>query len=189
MARDYSQLRIRAAALAHRNGWASFHIPDNWISASLDACGEDTQRQRTRLMTLQRLAEVEGLGSVDFIKLDAEGGEPEVLEGAAGMVHSAEAPIWMLELSSEEAERSGHHPRELAEVFESAGQADYSAYAIDQEERLLRPLEVPDGGDFWFNALFVPAGRAERIPASWLAAPGVLPPQPTSAPTPQWSVA
>jgi hypothetical protein len=91
-----------------------------------------------------------------------------VLAGAPELLNSLDSPIWMVELSTEEAAQFDHDVSEVVEAFETADVADYTAYAIDQNEPRLSGLSLPESGEFWINALMVPAARADRIPARWL---------------------
>lgn len=165
----HSQLEVFPAALADRNGWADFYIPDNWISGSLNGGGDSADTQRTRLMTIDSFLQDREDQKVDFIKLDAEGGEPQVLEGARQTLDGPSAPMWMLELSTEEAEQFGHHPGDLIEAFTGTTEVQYEFYRIDQNDHTLHPLRIPDTDDFWFNALIVPESRHDRLPETWLA--------------------
>ncbi len=164
----HRQLHVHPLALGARKRQADFHVPQNWVSGSLAEVEEGADVQRTRVVPLDDYLEDIHVEGVDFIKLDAEGAEPLVLEGARQTLECRDAPLWMVELSTEEARRFGHRPDEVAEFFAAAGPC-YTPYLVDQQQHCLRPLALPDVEDFWLNALFVPEGRHERIPAEWLA--------------------
>jgi FkbM family methyltransferase len=168
LSEDYACLRVHPLALAAEEGEAEFHVPDNWISGSLGEVEEHSHTERTRVSPLDGLLRKHGVEQVDFVKLDAEGGEMDVLEGAAETLDAIGAPIWMLEFSSQEAEGFEHDPAELLEPFEAADEVNYRAYRIDSRARRLRPLEVPESDEFWFNAVFVPERRLDRIGECWL---------------------
>ncbi len=164
----HRQLHVHSMALGARERRADFHIPQNWVSGSLAEANETANVQRTRVAPLDDCVVELGAKRVDFIKLDAEGAEPMVLEGARETLDRPQAPLWMVEFSTEEARRFGHHPAEVAEFF-AAARPCYTPYLIDQQQHCLRPLALPDKDDFWLNALFVPEARHKRIPAEWLA--------------------
>jgi FkbM family methyltransferase len=164
----FAQLRVHRAAVSAEKGHAEFYIPDNWISGSLAA--EDTENATCHRVPTTPLAEALRTRRVDFVKLDAEGAETQVLAGAANIVDQARAPIWLVELSSEEAAQFGCHPSEILEIFRRASRARYFAYGIDQKQRCLTPLRLPDEEPFWLNGLFVPARRLGRLPERWLPA-------------------
>lgn len=168
LAERFAQLRVHNAAVSAEKGHAEFYIPDNWISGSL-AADENEDATCHRVQTTP-LSEALRTRHVDFVKLDAEGAETQVLAGAANIVDQARAPIWLVELSSEEAANFGCHPSEILEIFQSAHRARYSAFGIDQKRSCLTPLELPDQEPFWLNGLFVPSRRLGRLPARWMPA-------------------
>jgi FkbM family methyltransferase len=165
MARDYPRLSVHAAAAGAEASYLDFYIPDNWISGSVMPAEDGAQRHRVEVCALDERV---GPESPDFVKLDAEGAEMAVLAGAKKLLNSADSPIWIVELSTEEAAQFDHDVSEVVEAFEAADVADYTAYAIDQNEPKLSPLSLPESGEFWINALMVPAARAGRIPQRWL---------------------
>jgi FkbM family methyltransferase len=165
LAGDYPQLTVHRAALGARSGEADFFIPDNWISGSCRPTEESARHYRVPMARLDRALPKRP----DFIKLDAEGGEMEILAGGRSILDAPDAPVWMVELSTEEARAFGHEVPDLVNEFLQAGRAKYKAYRIDPDRDLLRPLELPDAEDYWMNALFVPAARAGRVPQKWLA--------------------
>ncbi len=168
IARKHPQLEVRTEALSDQNDWSTFYITDNWISGSLHAEHQEAEEQRTKMVTLDTFLADSNHNTIDFLKLDAEGAEPQVLDGAARTLDRPDAPIWLLEMSSDEADKAGHHPADILSCFADASNANYRAFAISQEEHSLEPLTVPDRGDFWFNALIVPESRLGRLPESWL---------------------
>jgi FkbM family methyltransferase len=168
LGRRFPQLRAHSLALGANNDRRSFHIPDNWISGSLQPASDGTETQETLVLNLDDFLQMLEVGTVDFIKLDAEGGEMDVLQGAERTLRRADAPIWMLELSTEEAARFGHHPAELLGVFERSENPPYRAYVIVRDGQKLKPMKIPDSDEFWFNALLVPENRSDRLPPDWL---------------------
>ncbi len=163
----HRQLHVHSMALGARERRADFHIPQNWVSGSLAEANETANVQRTRVAPLDDYVVELGVKRVDFIKMDAEGAEPMVLEGARETLERPDAPLWMVEFSTEEASRFSHHPSDIVEFFASAGH-HYTPYLIDQQQHRLRPLALPEEDDFWLNGVFVPEARHERIPAEWL---------------------
>jgi len=162
--RDHPQLVVHVAAVGDHDGQIDFYIPDNWISGSCRPASENAQRRRATMTTLTSAS----IPSADFIKLDAEGAEMDVLAGAGAILDSREAPIWMVELSTEDARRFGRDPADVVGVFQRASRADYACWRIDQDRPRLEPLELPRAGDYWMNALFAPRSRRSRIPSDWL---------------------
>lgn len=168
LARECPYLTVHPVALSDREGESEFFIPDNWVSGSLRRGGESARSCRVEVARLDDVLSERP----DFIKLDAEGAEMEVLAGARETLDAPDAPIWMVELSTREARPFGHEICELVDLFRQAARARYDAYRIDPDQPRLFPLELPSDGDFWMNALFVPAGRRDKVPARWFAPRG-----------------
>lgn len=165
LARGHRRLTVHAVALDEEEGHADFYIPGNWISGSRMPGDGDADRCRVRVARLDRSL----VGAApDFVKLDAEGSEMRVLRGAGRILDDAAAPIWMVELSTEEARHFDHDVADVVDTFRSAKRAEYTAYRIGPRRKRLHPLELPASGDFWINALFVPAARRDRISDRWL---------------------
>jgi FkbM family methyltransferase len=164
LSQEYPNLTVHAVALGDKDAETVF-IPDNWISGSCKSGDDSAKRFRVRMARLDDVLP----GRPDFVKLDAEGAELAVLSGAQAILDAQDAPIWMVELSTEEAKPFGHDVSEVVDRFIGARRAEYSAYRIDPDEASLIPLKLPSSKDFWINAVFVPALRRDRIPSHWLA--------------------
>ncbi len=76
--RDVSGATARDAVVWNEDGEVDFALAPDRADSSVFAEGP---RIRKRAVTIESLAREEGLASIDFIKCDAEGAEPEVLEG------------------------------------------------------------------------------------------------------------
>jgi FkbM family methyltransferase len=90
----YERLRPRDTAvcglIGRDNGEIDFHVVDRLhglsttredVARKAQAFGAGYQTVRMPVMTLARLCESHGLGSIDFLKIDVEGGEGDVLAG------------------------------------------------------------------------------------------------------------
>jgi FkbM family methyltransferase len=165
LSQECPNLTVHAVALGDKDGETDFFLPDNWISGSCKPSDESAQRYRVWMATLDDTLPARP----DFVKLDAEGAELAVLSGAQTILDAQDAPIWMVELSTEEARPFGHDVSELVDCFLGARRAEYAAYRIDPDEASLVPLELPSSKDFWINVLFVPASRRDRIPQRWFS--------------------
>ena len=62
--------------------------------------------------TIDHFIEEEGITNVDFIKIDVEGNEKAVLEGAYVTIKK-ERPLIYCELLRKHAKRFGYHPNEV----------------------------------------------------------------------------
>src|SRR5262245_35677095 len=90
----YERLRPRDVAVrglvGAERGEADFHVVDRLhglstiredVAQTAPSFGVDYQTRRVPVMTLAQLCESHGLGAIDFLKIDVEGAERDVLVG------------------------------------------------------------------------------------------------------------
>jgi FkbM family methyltransferase len=82
----------------------------------------------TPITTLDRFVNTNNLKSIDLIKMDVEGAEVEVLEGARNVLGSY-VPRLVLEVNAITLARSGHRPRDLVLLLRDYG---YTLFRIDR---------------------------------------------------------
>jgi FkbM family methyltransferase len=123
-------------ALSSEAGEATLRIPlREWDSLShLDFGGEDDSRWRSQRVSLFRMDDIVQ-EPVGFVKIDVEGHEREVLEGALRIIGS-DKPVFLIEI--EERHRSGS-VADIASFMESRG---YRSHFVDGE--LIRPIREFD---------------------------------------------
>ncbi len=80
------------------------------------------------------------IGKVDFVKLDVEGAEREVLLGAQGLLGSASRPVILAEVQDLRTEPWGYPAREIVNILDRAG---YEWFRILDDGRLA-PIEIHD---------------------------------------------
>jgi FkbM family methyltransferase len=101
-ANGYDHVRLVRAALAGQNGRASLQLsPDNTGDNSLVAPAPRSSArtvETVETMTLDSYLSSEGSG-VDVIKMDVQGGEPQVLDGATATLASSPDVILFTEVS------------------------------------------------------------------------------------------
>jgi FkbM family methyltransferase len=96
---------------------------------------------------------------VAFVKVDAEGGELGVLEGATTLIEAAQPPIWVIEMSVITARAFGWHPNDLLARLEAG--TLYDCYGIDERDGSLVSITEFGEGEAGANVLCVPrAGRS-----------------------------
>jgi FkbM family methyltransferase len=97
-----NNVEIESCALGNSGGDTDLFVVDgsrDWgNSLRPPAVPEPTRRVRVRLRKLDDLLAVRGLEKVDFIKLDAEGGELAVLQGARKLLQTAPRPAILAEV-------------------------------------------------------------------------------------------
>lgn len=91
--------------------------------------------------TLDDYAQANGIGRLDLLKCDVEGGELEVLKGAVVLLNKHDAPIVLIELNSETARQFGHTKQDIMRTLEQAGYARFFEIA---NARSLRRVRRPE---------------------------------------------
>jgi FkbM family methyltransferase len=93
------------------------------------------------LSTLDIIVDSRFLDKKIFIKIDVEGAEYQVLEGAKGLLQRKPKPIWVVEITFNEYHPSGLNPHFL-DIFDLFWQNGYEARTADINNKLIRPLDV-----------------------------------------------
>jgi FkbM family methyltransferase len=168
---------VLTAAGGNRSGVETLYVPvrsGRAVSAlsSLASDGRDSAKDRA-LPTVVLAIDQLDLADVDFLKIDVEGFEPEVLAGAAGTIERC-APVILIE--AEERHRSGA-PTTIADQLLAAGYAGFFVYdglVLDVQDfdpaKHQRVDDIPQvtqlgSGRYANNFLYVPS-RSSR---EWFA--------------------
>jgi FkbM family methyltransferase len=126
--------RVHQLALSNETGQASFFIPLAEDSSELHLAGNlknsHSQFERQSVIKVEvRTLDSFGLTNVQLIKVDVEGSELEVLEGARATI-LRDHPALLLELLS------GTYEDPLAVTREVCEKYGYSAFVVDQGKRI-----------------------------------------------------
>jgi len=103
-----------------------------------------------------------------FIKIDVEGAEYQVMEGARETISRNKKPIWLLEIFFQRFHPSGPNP-DFHRIFELFWENGYQAYTATEFPRLVSQQEISthsrnESGDYGtFNYLFA-AGNVKLVP-------------------------
>lgn len=97
------------------------------------AVSEPTQPILVTVTTLDSYLEKHPIRSVDFVKIDVEGAELEVLKGATGLLSSSSRPVVMCELADIRTEPWDYRSCEIYEFLETY---DYRWFSVTPEGRL-----------------------------------------------------
>ncbi len=149
-------IQVEQVALSNTNGRAEFVIEKDWSHSSLKGCAGQNGRRRVAvpLKTLDSIAR----DPVGFIKVDVEGHEEEVLEGAAGVI-ARDHPVLLTEI--EERHRPGALVRILARLSAQGYSAffldhgtvrDVSAFRVAEHQN---PANIPSPGDSSKYGLYI----------------------------------
>jgi FkbM family methyltransferase len=158
-----SNVRANQLALSDQNGMVRFYLSD---SAHIGfnslrpphECGSDKTCDVTA-KTLDEYLSEHGDRRVDFIKMDVEGGELNVLAGAQRLLESSPKPTILLEFNPKALAQFGHTCEDLQVFLQQRG---YSLFSVDG------PLVPGSTRKAVFNVLAVPPNAVLPVPARLL---------------------
>ncbi len=157
-------VRVEQVALGGQESKALLYLVDgeqDWCN-SLRPPAEDasTHAVQVQVKRLDDLAARYG-DRIDFIKLDAEGAELEILKGASEILMRRPRPVILAEAENIRTQPWGYKATAILEFLERLG---YSCFAIGGEAELLpaTPESRRDGGNF----LAVPREKQAALRAS-----------------------
>ncbi len=111
---------------------------DNTSMCSLRRANQSDRSVKIRVSTLEQFAGEVGLQRLDFVKLDAEGAEPEIIEGGRAVLTSFRPHI-LVELNGPRLTGAGYHPRDLALLLQDLG---YALFRTDRPSDRVRPDDL-----------------------------------------------
>ena len=123
---DLSNVRIFPVALSDSEGEARFFVRKNGGTSSLEA-DSSSQEVIVKITTLDSL--LIDVQEVEFIKIDVEGFEPEVLRGAESLI-KRHRPIIYLEYFEHYAEKRGYAATLFDDFFATL---NYEIHWIDEK--------------------------------------------------------
>ena len=116
------RVRVEQAALSTKRGTTSFVVDHNWGTSSLMAgAGRGQKTITVRLETLDSIA----TEPVGFVKIDVEGFEEEVIEGAQQVI-TRDHPALVLEIEER------HRPGALGRISDALGSQGYFCLTFAQ---------------------------------------------------------
>ena len=127
-------------ALSNKSGFAELQIASNgydaWNSLAKPSAGELLEVEEVKTITLDDFVRNLGLDKtkISLIKIDIEGWEIPMLQGAKEFLSSSNAPILLVEFTDENAQNAGFSCKELYELLVSYG---YTLYSYDKENNQL----------------------------------------------------
>jgi len=119
---------------------------------------QPTERVRVLVLTLDGCLERTNMQRVDFVKLDVEGGELEVLKGAMGLLERRPRPLFLCEVQEIRTQPWGYAAREIIEFLRAHA---YRWFAPEIGGQLL-PVPV-DQVEFDGNFVAVPDERIHQV--------------------------
>lgn len=125
------RVRVLSAAIGDHDGEASF-VPHGCHGQLVE--GDIGRSTRVPLRTIDSLVEAERLERLDFVKIDVEGAEVDVLRGMPHLAERTAAPYLLVECCPHTLSSYGHTTAELVALLEEYG---YAVYNVDTA-RLVR---------------------------------------------------
>ena len=133
-----NNVQVFPVAVGDHEGTVQLHKPAHALHASLMASGETGESVTdVPLISLDSVVESGQCPAPSFIKVDVEGGELGVLEGARNILANHQ-PVVIFE-ANESSERFGYDREDLFELFRQCG--DYDFFAIAPGDVLASPKE------------------------------------------------
>ncbi len=131
--------------------------------ASLASKSKNTTGFRCETVRLDEYLLNSGVSNVDFIKVDVEGAELNLLKGSGTMLGQAVPPVIVMEMAIGQSRHFGYVPNDLIEFIRS--RADYDFFQMDEIGRRLEPIDRLADDDPGANVLCVPAAAEDRVQA------------------------
>jgi len=161
--------RVIQAAVSSSDGTTDLYVgaPDEAAFAGLNAQIEHEKQIAVNTVSLDTLRENNAIQRAQFVKIDVEGAELEVLDGAKASLRSDALPLLMVEFNENHLKRAGRTTRELADALTAH---KYTLCRFDDERCELVPHLI--GGPVWYENLFA-ARKPEDVNARLRAADAV----------------
>lgn len=126
-------VRIEPVALGSQEGTAELFVPlgihTGFNSLRPPKVKEPVRRVTVPMTTLDSYVRQQGIAGIDFIKMDVEGAELEVLKGGASLLGGERRPIVMCEMQDKRTEAFGYRAREIYQFLAGRGYRWFSVAA------------------------------------------------------------
>lgn len=157
-------VHLHATALGREPGTAELHvfagIADGHASLS-DQGRSDFTTVECPVRRLDDVLDEARAGAVSFVKMDVEGAERSVLEGAGRLLARSAPPIWLVEMARATTRTFGYGPDALVDLLRSA--ARYRFFSVDEAAGRLEEIQGFAREDIGANVLCVPAARRDVL--------------------------
>jgi FkbM family methyltransferase len=166
-----NNIRLTRAALSNRRGTARLALNENSELNTLVQASDSGRGETVPLMTLDECAREYEWRDTEFIKLDAEGEEGNIIEGGKQFL-SEQSPLIMFELKHADTVNLP-----LIRQFHALG---YASYRLIRGLNLLAPFNPQEPLDgYQLNLFCCKPERASRLEARGLLAPPAESPAPS----------
>lgn len=158
-------LSLHNLALGDEEKKIELHIFENEPNghASISTMGKKNySAYEARMTTFNNFKKENGLGEINFLKVDIEGAELMFLKGATELFAQKTPPMIVMEMALETSRHFGYTPNDLIEFIKS--QAEYEFYSIDEYQIKLNKISGFAKEDIGANVLCVPKNQfRERL--------------------------
>jgi FkbM family methyltransferase len=120
---------------------------DNSRNFVVESSSKAIGTKNIALRPLDQVLKEESVGRVDFLKIDVEGFEPQVLEGASTYLRQQSIRVLQLELDDSSLARSGYTAAQVGNMLHDAG---YRCAEWSHQSKSFRPANKAS-----FNTFFV----------------------------------
>jgi len=135
-------------------------LPHPYASISIEAA-EGGAPTACRMTSLDAYVSNRGLSRVDLVKVDVEGAELMVLQGAEGLIRRVDSPLWLLEMNVRTSRLFGYVPSDLLEFL--ASRQRFQFFRIVDGWGSFEPMRNLRDSLHADNVLCVPPARMERL--------------------------
>jgi FkbM family methyltransferase len=153
-----------AFALAEHEGAVNMYLPTDVGSGSLARHGDDARVLIVAVKTLDAVWQSDGCPQVALVKMDVEGAEVSVLQGALHFI-SKVMPVVCCEINPERLRAMGACPADLLDIFSNLS---YRSFVWDAERCCLVEYAIDPKLERNVDVVFIPqetairAGRPDR---------------------------
>jgi FkbM family methyltransferase len=132
---------------------------DDWCnSLRPPAVSAGTKRVKVEVFTLSDLAAKRGIGTVDFLKLDVEGGELGVLQGARSFLEGPTRPVLLVEVYDIRTQPWNYRAHEIVHFLDRLSYRWFSLLKDGSIQSISPALDVYDA-----NLVALPNERVDEI--------------------------
>jgi hypothetical protein len=117
-----------------------------------------TQAVSVDVISLDEYLLKSGISRIDFVKLDVEGGEREVLRGATGLINGPSRPVFLVEVQDIRTRPWGYAAHEIVALLD---RACYQWFRILQNG-CLAPAVIHEH-DYDANLVAIPRDRVQDV--------------------------
>jgi len=130
--------RLNCLAVGREQGLATFHIEEfgaatnRMVASGETSANSATSTQLVAVTSLDDYCRQQGVERIDFVKLDVEGMEPYVLQGAKRLLQERRIAAILIEICPVNLRAVGLSPTDLFREFQTAR---YTPHALNEDGR------------------------------------------------------